>query len=557
MPLDLEQGRHLVLALLPELILTGWALLLTLHAAWRHREPGAQAQTGWLAVLGTVIAGAAVVGLWVGGASLQGLPGAIGVDAYRWAASLVILIGTALSTVLAIGYLEREQITIPEYHVLVLFAAVGMLFMVAGTDLLVIFLGLETMSVSVYALAGINRRSQVSAEAALKYFLMGAFASAFLLYGVALMYGATGSTKLAIIGAQVDSLGTGVLPMFWTGVALLFVGFAFKIAAVPFHMWAPDVYDGAPTSVTVLMAATVKAAAFGAFARVLLLALPAAQPTWSHALFWIAAATMIAGNLLALAQRSLKRMLAYSSIAHAGYLLAALVPGSVAGAGAFLFYMLFYTLTTVAAFAVLIAKGRGGERDVLTDDLAGLAESDPLLALAMAVSMLSLLGFPGTAGFMGKWYILSSATGGGFTSLAVILVLTSVVSAGYYLPVIMAMYMKPRAHDRAHADLALASPMRGVLAAIVVALLLFGVWPNQALVAARDGARVFLPHMTGMAGVRGGAPSGAGPHGGAMSPHGMPPQAGGAPQGTAPHGAMPSGPPRRRPAPPPGTPPIN
>jgi len=375
--------------------------------------------------------------------------------------------------------------------------------MVSGTDLLVIFLGLETMSVSVYALTGINRRSQVSAEAALKYFLLGAFASAFLLYGMALMYGATGSTKLAIIGMQVPALGAGVTTMFWIGVALLFVGFAFKVAAVPFHMWAPDVYDGAPTPVTAFMAATVKAAAFAAFVRVLNTALPAVQPAWADALWWLAAITMVVGNLLALAQRSLKRMLAYSSIAHAGYLLAALVPGSVAGAGALLFYILFYTLTTVAAFAVLIAKGRGGERDVTTDDLAGLAESDPLLALAMAISMLSLLGFPGTAGFMGKWYILSAATGGGFTTLAVVLVLTSVVSAGYYLPVIMAMYMKPRAHERVHADTVLPGTMRGVLVALVLALLVFGVWPNRALQAARSGAGVFLPRMATMTNVHG------------------------------------------------------
>ncbi len=533
MPLSLDQGRHLLVALLPELILTGWALLLTLHAAWRHREPDAQRQVGWLAVLGILVAIGATIALWAADARIDGLPAALGVDSYRWAASLVILLGAALATVLAIGYLDREQIGIPEYHVLVLFATVGMLFMVAGTDLLVIFLGLETMSVSVYALAGINRRSQVSAEAALKYFLLGAFASAFLLYGIALLYGATGSTKLAIIGLQAQALGEGVTPMFWAGVALLFVGFAFKVAAVPFHMWAPDVYDGAPTSVTVLMAATVKAAAFGAFTRVLLQALPYGQPTWAEALFWLAAVTMVAGNLLALAQRSLKRMLAYSSVAHAGYLLAALVPGSVAGAGAFLFYILFYTLTTVAAFAVLIAKGRGGERDILTDDLAGLAETDPLLALVMAVAMLSLLGFPGTAGFMGKWYILSAATGGGFTLLAVVLVLTSVISAGYYLPVIMAMYMKPRAHERVHADVALAAPMRGVLAALVAALILFGVWPNPALDAARDGSRVFLPRMGGMATMRHGPTGPAAP--------------GGAPGGAAPHGPMgpaPQGPPR-------------
>ncbi len=504
MPLDLDQGRHLVLALLPELILTGWALLLTLHAAWRHQEPGAQRQVGWLAVIGIIVAGAAAAGLWASGVRLEGLPASIGVDGFRWAASLIVLLGTALAIVLAIDYLDREGIAIPEYHVLVLFAAIGMLFMVSGTDLLVIFLGLETMSVSIYALAGINRRSPVSAEAALKYFLLGAFASAFLLYGVALMYGATGSTKLAIIGLQVPALDAGVTTMFWIGVALLFVGFGFKVAAVPFHMWAPDVYDGAPTPVTAFMAATVKAAAFAAFVRILDTALPAVQPAWSDVLWWLAAITMIAGNLLALAQRSLKRMLAYSSVAHAGYLLAALVPGSVAGAGAFLFYILFYTLTTVAAFAVLIAKGRAGERDVTTDDLAGLAESDPVLALAMAVAMLSLLGFPGTAGFMGKWYVLSAATGGGFTTLAVVLVLTSVVSAGYYLPVIMAMYMKPRVHERAHADAVLPGTMRGVLVALVLALLVFGVWPTRALQAARAGANVFLPRMPSVSNVHGG-----------------------------------------------------
>ncbi len=499
MPLDLETGRGLFLALLPELILTAWALLLLLHVAWRHNEPGAQRQVGWLTLAGLGLAAAAVLWLWITGARVDGIPTSVAVDPFRWAASLIVLVGAALTTVVSIGYLEREGIAIPEYHVMVLFAVIGMLLLVGGADLLVVFLGLELMSVSVYVLAGINRKSRVSAEAALKYFLLGAFASAFFLYGIALVYGATGSTKLAIISIQVmgdDAMNNLMLA---AGLGLLFIGFAFKVAAVPFHMWAPDVYDGAPTPVTAFMAASVKAAAFAAFVRLLLGAFAHQHAYWDQVIWWLAAITMVVGNLVALSQRSLKRMLAYSSVAHAGYLLAALVSGSLAGAAAFLYYLLFYTLVTVAAFTVVIAKGRGGERDVTTDDLAGLAESDRFLALVMAVSMLSLLGFPGTAGFIGKWYVLTSATGAGYPVLAAVLVLTSVVSAGYYLPVIMAMYMKPRVHERAHEDVVLPGLVRRTLAAVIVVVLFFGILPNgiagygRLLDTARAASHAFLP----------------------------------------------------------------
>ncbi len=492
MVLDFENGRDLALGLLPELILTAWAMLLCLHSAWRHRESDAQRQAGWLSLAGVVLAAGATIWLWRGNAHLDGIPLVVNVDAFRWASTLIILTGVGLSTILSIGYLDREGINVPEYHAMVLFAAVGMLFMVNGADLLIIFLGLETMSVAVYVLAGINRRSAHSAEAALKYFLLGAFASAFLLYGIALLYGATGTTRLVLLGVQAAHVTAEMTLLLRAGIAMLFVGFAFKVAAVPFHMWAPDVYDGSPTPVTALMAATVKAAAFGAFARILLQGLAAEQQHWGAVLWWLAAATMVVGNLLALAQRSLKRMLAYSSIAHAGYLLVALVPGSPAGASAFLYYLLFYTFATVGAFAVLIARGRQGERDVTTDDLSGLAESDPALALIMAICMLSLLGFPGTAGFIGKWYILATATGGGYTTIAVLLVLTSVISAGYYLPVIMAMYMKPRLHERSHADTVLPAVMRGVLVAAMLAVVVFGIWPGRALYLARVGSSGFL-----------------------------------------------------------------
>ena len=494
MSLDLARGWDLVLALLPETVLTVWAMALLLDAAWHHQRPDAQRRAGLLALIGIVLAAAAALWLWLSGAHAVGSPASVAVDAFRWAVDLIVLLAAALAVIFSVDYLDREGILIPEFHVLVLFAAVGMMLMAGGSDLFVVFLGLELMSVSVYVLSGIDRRSRVGGEAALKYFLLGAFASAFFLYGIALLYGATGSTKIPVIAARLAPLGLAGHPMLTGGMALLFIGFAFKIAAVPFHMWTPDVYDGAPTTVTAYMAAAVKAAAFAALVRVLLQGFGSIHPNWEQVIWWLAAVTMLVGNLIALAQRTLKRMLAYSSIAHAGYLLTALVAGSVAGAAAFLFYLLFYTLMTVGAFAILSFKGRHGERDVLIDDLAGLAEPHPWLAFALTICMLSLLGFPGTAGFIGKWYILVSATGGGYPILAAVLVVTSVVSAGYYLPVVMAMYMKPPAHDQAHASVQVPRAAAVALAVMVVALLVFGLWPNLVLEAAKDGSHAFQPH---------------------------------------------------------------
>jgi len=493
MVIDLDTGRGTLLSLLPEAILTLWAMAVLLHAAWRHREPGAQRSTGWLSLAGVVLTAAVTIALWHAKPRAEGLPTAVAVDAFRWAADVIILLGAALTILMSLDYLDREGIAVPEYHALVLFAAVGMMLLVGAADLMVLFLGLETMSVPVYVLAGINRSSISSAEAALKYFLLGAFASAFLLYGIALIYGATGSTRLAIVGIQVGSAhGTPGL-MLNAGVALLFIGFAFKIAAVPFHMWAPDVYDGSPTPVTAFMSASVKAAAFAAFLRVLLTAFPTIEPTFTAVLWWLAAVTMLVGNLVAMAQRNLKRMLAYSSIAHAGYLLVAVVSGSLAGAAAFLFYLLFYTITVAGAFGVLIVMGRGGERDVTTDDFTGLGDTHPALAFAMTVCMLSLLGIPGTAGFIGKWYVLVSATGAGYPGLAAVLVLTSVISAGYYLPIVMAMYMKRPVHEGAHAHVRVTTTYRAVLAAAAVAIVAFGIWPSGVLKLARDGSGAFRP----------------------------------------------------------------
>jgi len=491
--LDPAIYRDLLLSLLPEVVLTGWALVLLLFVAWRHRTARDTRIAGWLTLLALLSTAVATWWLWWNRAGVAGgVVTMIAADDFRWVADWIFLGAAALTVLISFAYLEREQLLVPEYYVLLIFGTLGMMVMAAGADLMVIFLGLELMSVAVYVLAGFDRRRARSAEAALKYFLLGAFASGFLLYGIALVYGATGTTNLGLIGGLVMGRPSVML---LAGLALLIVGFAFKIAAVPFHMWAPDVYDGSPTPVTAFMATGVKAAAFAALFRVLNQAFgPVAA--WHDILWWLAVVTMIGGNLFALGQRSLKRMLAYSSVAHAGYLLVAVTAGGATGTSAFLVYVTAYTLMSLGAFAVLTAKGRAGESDVMIDDLAGLASQRPWLAFALAVCMLSLLGFPGTAGFIGKWYILMAATSAGKNTLATILVITSVVSAGYYLPVIMAMYMKPQPVEHAHVDVTLDRWGRTAVAVVVLGLLLFGVWPNRLFDLAKSAATSVYPSAT-------------------------------------------------------------
>jgi len=477
--IDLSTPWGVTVALLPEIVLSGWALLVLLVVSWRHQGEADSRLAGWLSFAGVVLSAAALAALWVNGAVPDGLAQMVALDAFRYGAAAIALLSAGVTILLSVGYLERERLLAPEYYPLILFATAGMMFLGGAEDLIVLFLGLEVMSVAVYALAGFNRRSAFSAEAALKYFLIGAFASGFLLYGIALVYGATGTTSLALVGAQLAGKPLGLMASL--GLGLLLVGFGFKVAAVPFHMWAPDVYDGSPTPVTGLMATGVKAAAFAAFVRVLMEAFPSAISIWQPIVAGLALASMILGNLVALAQRPLKRMLAYSSVAHAGYLLVAMWPGTPAGAGSVLLYLFAYSLTSLAAFGILAVLGRGGERDVTLDDIAGLAASRPALAFALTVCMLSLLGFPGTFGFIGKWYIISAVVAEGHYVLPVILVLTSVLSAGYYLPVVMAMYMKPAASAERYAGVRLAPAAGGAVALTIAAVLLFGVWPSGVL----------------------------------------------------------------------------
>ena len=348
----------------------------------------------------------------------------------------------AIAVLVSWDYIKRTRINQAEYYALLLSATLGMIIMAASNDLITIFLGLELMSLALYVLVGFRRGQLESNEAALKYFLLGAFASGFLLYGIALLYGATGTTGL---NAMADYLaGSPVLanPLFIAGGLLLLTGFGFKVAAVPFHMWTPDAYEGAPTSVTAFMSAGAKAAGFAALLRVVLKVFAVTHTDWGPLLAWVAILTMTVGNVTALLQTNLKRMLAYSSIAHAGYVLVAVVAGGTDGASAALFYLAVYSFMNLGAFGIVTLLGKGPEERVLLSDLAGVGFRHPLLGLAMTVFMLSLGGIPPTAGFMGKVYVFSVALKAGLVPLVIVGVLNSVVSIFYYLRVTIAMYME-------------------------------------------------------------------------------------------------------------------
>jgi len=477
--IDMARPTGMALALLPELILTAASLVALLVTAWRHKTAADTRLVGHVSLAGVAAAGAGLLALcWMDATPLEGAR-MVALDSFRFASLGLILVATAAVILLSLSYMEREQLLAPEYYPLVLFTAIGMMFLAGATDLIVLFLGLEVMSVALYVLAGYDRRSQFACEAALKYFLIGAFASAFLLYGIALVYGAAGTTDFSAIGRQLAGAPLSVMGV--AGLALLLIGLGFKVAAAPFHMWAPDVYDGAPTPVTTLMATGVKAAGFLALARVLYEAFPGHLSAWSESLAYLAVLTMVIGNLVALAQRSIKRMLAYSSVAHAGYLLAAVWAGPESGPVPVLLYLGAYVLTTIATFGILGMIGRGGERDVTLASLAGMGARHPGVALALTIGMLSLLGFPGTFGFIGKWSILAALVDRGGSMLAVILVLTSLLSAGYYLPVVSALWMKPGPEAPLPPEGLWARSALVTIAVATIIVVALGVWPGPVL----------------------------------------------------------------------------
>jgi NADH-quinone oxidoreductase subunit N len=427
-----------LIGFLPGLLVGGFAVIVLMLDLFS--PPGQQANSVVIALIGIGLAFWAAIRLW--GRSEELFGGMIVVDLAALLFQLIFLVVGFVTVLLSTQYAVEEGLDLGEYYALLLFALLGAMLMASGGDLLIIFLGLEIMSLAQYILAGMRHNLLKSSESAMKYFLLGAFATGFLLYGIALLYGATGTTNLAGIVTAVREGGLADHPLMTIGMGLLVVGFGFKIAAVPFHMWTPDVYEGAPTPVTAFMSTGVKAAAFAALARVFVTALGDLQESWAPIFWCMAVLTMTVGNLAAIAQQNIKRMLAYSSIAHAGYLLIALVAAGPAGLTGLLYYLLAYAFMNLGAFAVVVALEQREDRYIRLDDYSGLGFRYPLLGVAMALFMFSLAGLPPTAGFMAKFYVFNAAMEQGYIVLTVIGVLNSLVSLYYYLRPIILMYME-------------------------------------------------------------------------------------------------------------------
>jgi len=477
----------------PELIIFCTAMVVLMLGAFSSRLSGRF--IAGISLLGVFFGFTVTILLW--GRSELAFSNMLALDNYGLFFNFIFLICATLTILSSVDYFGKvsEAVEHPEYYTLLLFACSGMMFMAAGTDLITIFLGLETMSIPIYVLAGFVKKDRKGNEAAIKYLLLGAFATGFLLYGIALIFGATGSTNLAAIYQHLNLSANVSYPMLLFGMAFLIVGFGFKVASVPFHMWMPDVYEGAPTVVTAFMSAGVKAAAFAAFLRVFVYALPSLQPDWAAILWVLAILTMTVGNLAALQQENIKRMLAYSSIAHAGYIMVGMVVARHAaddiGTYSILYYLLAYTFMNLGAFIVVILYGRKAEDHLNITDYAGIGYQYPVLGAAMAIFMFSLAGIPPTAGFVGKFYIFAAAVKGGFIDLAIIGVINSVLSVYYYLRVTVMIYMKePVITDAPRLQFSSGATLAATLAAL--ATLGLGIFPEAFINLARQSVSMIL-----------------------------------------------------------------
>ena len=465
--------------LLPELVLTGGALLLLIVDVFTPRER--HGLLVWLSVAVLAATGAALAP--TAGVNLTVAKGLVAVDTFAFFFKVVFLLSAAITLLMSARYLEIEGARAGEYCFLVLCATLGMMFMAGGVDLITIFIGLETMAVSFYVLTGFIKSNRRSNEAAVKYFLLGAFSLGLLLYGMSLLYGLTGTTNLREIATAIAASPRGLmLPL---AVIMLAAGIGFKIAAVPFHMWAPDVYEGAPTPITGFLSVGSKAASFAMLLRIFIEGLPGFRfeglsvifgqaVGWTTVFYVLSVVSMTVGNLTAITQSNLKRLLAYSSIAHAGYILIGVVAGSARGVSAALIYLFIYAFMQLGAFAIVTLLRR---RDVIGDelkDLSGLYFRSPLAALAMLVFMLSLGGIPPTAGFMGKFWLFSAAIESGYVWLAVIGVLNSAISLYYYVRVIVFMWIK---EETMGSPIVMAPALGLVVAVALAGTIIFGIYP--------------------------------------------------------------------------------
>ena len=469
--------------LLPQIVLVAWACVLLLVVVFnKDAEPG---MVPFLTLLGLLATGVFV--FFQIGLEAEAFSGMLVVDGFSTFINLLLILGGVLTVALSYDYLQRMNMARGEYYALLLFSISGMMLMASASDLIVVFLALELLSIPLYVLAAFGRPEARSEEAGMKYFLLGAFASGFLLYGVALVYGATGSTSFnAIVAAVAGGLEQ---PLYLVlGAGLILVGLGFKVAAVPFHMWTPDVYHGAPTSVTAFMALGAKTAGFAALLRTFLVIFPSISEQLTPVLLWITIATLIAGNLLAIAQNNVKRMLAYSSISHAGFILMAVVAyGNDAArfdvVASALFYLLAFAFASFGSWAVVMALEQREGRGLEFSDYAGLGRKQRGLAIAMAIFMLSFTGVPPTLGFAGKFFLFRAVLEGGYVELAIVGMLASLISAYYYLRLVVVMFMQdgdPQVHRESWLNItAIVSAVATVLL-FVFSEPLFG-WAAQAV----------------------------------------------------------------------------
>jgi NADH-quinone oxidoreductase subunit N len=435
-----------------------------------------KAYLAWLALAGTIAAMLSL--LFMANQAGQWYSNLWIVDDYSIFFHVVFLLIAAVTILTSVTFLQREGINHAEYYALLLFATVGMLMMAGSNELMMVFLGLEILSIATYILAGFRRLDLKCNESALKYFLLGSFSSAFFLYGVALIFGATGSTNLIVIADALTSADVQ-MSLVYLAAALMLIALCFKVAVAPFHIWTPDVYEGAPTPITGFMSVGPKAAGFAVLLRVFMTAFPTLEDRWSSAFWVVAALTMLLGNVVALVQPNIKRMLAYSSIAHAGYIAVAFAAGSERGVSAVLFYTLAYSVMSLGAFAVVTLLSRSEDQLVHLSDYAGLASKRPGLAAILSLFLLSLAGVPGTAGFAGKFFIFRAAVESGLIGLAIIGVVTTVISFYYYLYVIVQMYM--REPNEEFADVRTTGSLNAALVVAAIGTLYLGILPARVL----------------------------------------------------------------------------
>jgi NADH-quinone oxidoreductase subunit N len=476
----------------PALALIGGALVLLTWSSLTHRR-----RTGTYAFV-TIVAAAVALGganhLWTHirrHGPMRAIADAVVIDGFAVFLMVVISIAVILSALVADAYLRREELEGPEFHVLLLLSASGGMLMASANDLIVLFLGLEILSIALYVLAGFNGRRQESHEAAMKYFVLGAFSSALFLYGIALVYGATGSTNLANIATFLATNYIANNGILLAGMALLLVGLGFKVAAVPFHTWTPDVYQGSPSPVTGFMAAAAKAAGFAGLLRVFFSTFAALQLDWQPIIAVVAVATLLVGSVLAVVQSDIKRMLAYSSISHAGYVLVGLQAASARGIAGSLFYLLAYTFMVLGSFAIVTVVGRRGDARHEVEAYRGLAGQRPALALAFTVLLMAQAGIPFTTGFLAKFYVIAAAVDSGSYILAVIAMLAAVIAAFFYLRVIIVMYAAPADDAEALPRLPVPRTVAFALAVTVAFTVAAGLLPGPVIDFARHATLIF------------------------------------------------------------------